>query len=70
MVTTSIKKLRKAGYVDRTSITNEELLEAAARCAVETEGITDMDTLYSVLWDECDMSLAITLNEMDLSEFV
>lgn len=70
MVTLSIKKLYNAGYLSRPSATIDELLDAAARCAVETEpSILTADDLYNALYDECGMAEAGELYRMDLDAY-
>jgi hypothetical protein len=68
--TTNIEKLKEEGLLyDADFYTNEQVINAAAILAYRN-GITDAASLYNTLWDECDMSLAATLNDMDKNELL
>lgn len=71
MATTSIRELKEAGYLSegQYSFTHQQILDAAARQAVDAGEAQSEGSLYTLLYDECDMAMAITLNEMDLSEY-
>lgn len=73
MTTTNIRTLREAGYLEvgQSSCTHQQVLDAAARMAMDSDDPpTTVENLYSLLWDECDMALAVSLNDMDLTEYI
>jgi len=68
--TTSIKELQKVHNLLQSNydtFTNEQVLHAAAIVAIRQGCNTEQD-MFRVLYDECDMSLAATLNSMDTDE--
>lgn len=70
--TTSIRVLQEEHNLLESKadfFTNEQIINAAAIVAYRN-GVRDTDALYSVLYDECDMSLAASLNKMDIDELL
>lgn len=74
--TTNIKELVDGGYLEeRGGCTNHEVLVAATAYMLDRETYTDVDDIdqfevYEVLWDECNASLALELNNTDISELL
>jgi hypothetical protein len=70
--TTSIRILQNEHNLlqsNYNTFTNEQIINAAAIVAYRN-GCKDVKSLYDAIYDECDMSLAATLNEMDKEELL
>jgi hypothetical protein len=65
--TTSIRKLEEIGALSSngSGYTHKEVLFAAAALAYKNNPAITNDELYSLLYDESDMAMAVTLNEIN-----
>jgi len=69
MATTSIKELKATEYLSGETFTQQQILDAAARKAIDDGEANSPGALYALLYDECDMAMAIALQDMDLDEY-
>jgi len=71
--TTSIIKLLEEGLLHETAsknfFTNDEVINASAILAYKS-GVRTEDELYHAIYDDCDMSMAATLNSMDMKKLL
>ena len=70
MTTTNIKMLQDHNLLlGNGPFTNEQIINAASIVAYNN-GCKDAESLYTAIWEECDMSMAATLNAMDKNELL
>jgi hypothetical protein len=65
--TTNIKELKQEGYLcEEGPFTNQQIITAALEMAWATKTAEeDENDVWDAVFDECDMSMRITMNEIE-----